>query len=137
MHINRRTLIPEIRPKGDEAIAYTFFTAGSGGNKVMITICFALALHRVAAVRRLPLPNFLMIDSPTKNITPDINPALVAAFYNYLYSLAATDLSDTQFILVDQTLVTPDEDLELSFQHRLLERGNPRNPPLISYYDGP
>lgn len=137
VHINRRTLIPEIWPRDDETIAYTFFTAGSGGKKVMITICFALALHRVAAVRSLPLPSFLMIDSPTKNITPDINPALVAAFYNYLYSLAATDLSGTQFILVDQTLVTPDEDLDLSFQHRLLERGNPRNPPLISYYDGP
>lgn len=137
VRINRRTLIPEIRPKGDETIAYTFFTAGSGGKKVMITICFALALHRVAAVRHLPLPSFLMIDSPTKNITPDINPALVATFYTYLYSLAASDLSNIQFILVDQTLVTPDEDLEISFQHRLLERGNPRYPPLISYYDGP
>ncbi len=137
VHIDRRTLIPEIWPKGDETIAYTFFTAGSGGKKVMITICFALALHRVAAVRCLPLPSFLMIDSPTKNITPDINPELVSAFYTYLYSLAANDLSDIQFILVDQTLVTPAEDLDLSFQHRLLERGNPANPPLISYYDGP
>lgn len=137
VQINRRTLIPEIWPRGDETIAYTFFTAGSGGKKVMITICFALALHRVAAVRHLPLPSFLMIDSPTKNITPDINPALVAAFYNYVYSLAATDLVDTQFIFVDQTLVAPDQDLELSFQHRLLERGNSRSPPLISYYDGP
>ncbi len=137
VRINRRTLIPEVLPRGDESIAYTFFTAGSGGKKVLMTICFALALHRVAAVRNLPLPSFLMIDSPTKNITPDINPELVAAFYAYLYKLSATDLKNVQFILVDQTLVSPSSDLKLSFKHRLLQRGDTKNPPLISYYDGP
>ena len=137
VRINRRTLIPEILPNGDETIAYTFFTAGSGGKKVLITICFALALHRVAAVRNLPLPSFLIIDSPTKNITPDINPELVAAFYDYLYRLAASDLKNVQFVLIDQTLVAPAPDLKLSFKHRLLQRGDPKNPPLISYYDGP
>lgn len=137
VQINRRTLIPEIFPKGDENIAYTFFTAGSGGKKVLISICFALALHRTAAVRNLALPRFLIVDSPTKNITPDINPQLVAAFYDYLYRLAATDLIDVQFVIVDQTLVEPEANLELSFSHRLLQRGDAKNPPLISYYDGP
>lgn len=137
VRINRKTLIPEVLPKGDSAIAYTFFTAGSGGKKVLMTICFALALHRVAAVRDLPLPRFLIIDSPTKNITPDINPQLVSAFYAYLYKLAATDLRNEQFIIIDQTLVAPGHDLNLSFMHRLLQRGDPDHPPLISYYDGP
>lgn len=137
VRINRKTLVPEVLPKGDGEIAYTFFTAGSGGKKVLMTICFALALHRVAAVRSLPLPSFLIIDSPTKNITPDINQELVSAFYLYLYQLAATDLRDVQFIIIDQTLVEPKKDLGLSFQHRLLQRGDPDHPPLISYYDGP
>jgi hypothetical protein len=137
VRINRKTLVAEILPKGDESIAYSFFTAGSGGKMVLITICFALALHRVAARRSLPLPRFLIIDSPTKNITPDINPRLVSAFYEYLYGLARTDLADVQTIIIDQTLVQPSPDLRISFKHRVLQRGNPRSPPLISYYDGP
>lgn len=137
VRINRRTLLIEILPNGDEALAYSFFNAGSGGKKVLITICFALALHRTAAVRNLPLPTYLIIDSPTKNITPDINPKLVADFYTYVYRLCTTDLSDTQIIIVDQTLVEPDSDLELTFNHRLLQSGDRDNPPLISYYDGP
>lgn len=137
VRINRRTLLIEILPNGDEALAYSFFNAGSGGKKVLITICFALALHRTAAVRNLPLPTYLIIDSPTKNITPDINPKLVADFYAYVYRLCTTDLRDTQIIIVDQTLVEPDPDLELTFSHRLLQSGDRDNPPLISYYDGP
>lgn len=137
VRINRRTLLAEILPNGDEALAYSFFNAGSGGKKVLITICFALALHRTAAVRALPLPTYLIIDSPTKNITPDINPKLVADFYAYLYRLCTTDLSGLQIIIIDQTLVAPDPALDLSFRQRLLQGGDPENPPLISYYEGP
>lgn len=137
VRINRRTMLAEILPAGDEALAYSFFNAGSGGKKVLITICFALALHRTAAVRSLPLPNFLMIDSPTKNITPDINPQLVSAFYTYLYRLCSTDLRGLQVIIIDQTLVKPDPELDLSFRERLMQSGDREHPPLISYYDGP
>ncbi len=83
VNINRRTLIPEIWPEGDETAAYSFFTAGSGGKKTLFTICFALALHRTAAQRGMPVPSLLIIDTPLKNITPDINPELVTAFYTY------------------------------------------------------
>lgn len=137
VHINRRTMIPEIWPSGDEAAAYSFYTAGSGGKKTLLTICFALALHRTAAERNLPVPTVLMIDTPLKNITPDINPELVQAFYKYLYEVAESDLSDHQVIIVDQLLVEPADDSTLEFTDRLMTEDDPDHPPLISYYHGP
>lgn len=137
VHINRRTMIPEIWPSGDEAAAYSFYTAGSGGKKTLLTICFALALHRTAAENNLPVPTLLMIDTPLKNITPDINPELVQAFYRYLYEVAESDLSDHQVIIVDQLLVEPPEESALQFTDRLMTEDDPDNPPLISYYHGP
>lgn len=137
VHINRRTMIPEIWPGGDEAAAYSFYTAGSGGKKTLLTICFALALHRTAAERDLPVPTLLLIDTPLKNITPDINPELVQAFYRYLYEVAESDLSDHQVIIVDQLLVEPPEESTLEFTDQLMTEDDPDNPPLISYYHGP
>lgn len=137
VRINRRSMIPEIWPGGDEAAAYSFYTAGSGGKKTLLTICFALALHRTAAERQLPVPTILMIDTPLKNITPDINPELVQAFYHYLYQIAERDLTDHQIIIVDQLLVEPEPDSALEFNDRLMTADDPKNPPLISYYHGP
>jgi RNA polymerase-binding transcription factor DksA len=137
VRINRRTLIPYILPEGDEEEAYSFYTAGSGGKKTLITICFALALHRTAAVRNLPVPSVLIIDTPLKNITPDINPQLVSAFYQYLYRLMESDLADHQIILIDQLLVAPPADVDLDFRTRHMTEDDPEHPPLISYYRGP
>jgi hypothetical protein len=135
--INRRTLIPEVWPNGEQESEYSFYTAGSGGKKTLFTICFALALHRTAAVRKLPVPTLLIIDTPLKNITPEINPILVRAFYNYLYTVAENDLPAQQIIIIDQALVIPPEDSDLGFVHRLMAPDDPDNPPLISYYSGP
>ena len=137
VRINRRGMIPEIWPGGDEAAAYSFYTAGSGGKKTLLTICFALALHRTAAERQLPVPTLLMIDTPLKNITPDINPELVQAFYRYLYQVAENDLADHQIIFVDQLLVQPEDASTLELTDRLMTEDDPKKPQLISYYHGP
>ncbi len=137
VNINRRTLIPEIWPEGDETAAYSFFTAGSGGKKTLFTICFALALHRTAAIKGMPVPSLLIIDTPLKNITPDINPELVAAFYKYLYRIAETDLLNHQIVIIDQALVEPSPESALDFVDRLMTEDDPEHPPLISYYHGP
>lgn len=137
VNINRRTLIPEIWPEGDESAAYSFFTAGSGGKKTLFTICFALALHRTAAQKGMPVPSLLIIDTPLKNITPDINPELVTAFYTYLYTVAETDLQDHQVVIIDQLLVRPPPGSTLDFVDRLMTENDPDHPPLISYYHGP
>jgi len=113
-----------------------FADAGSGGKKTLFNVCYALAVHNVARLSNLPLPTFLIIDSPTKNISQDENPELVQALYKVIYRLAAPTGCNTQFILIDSDLVGPDDDLP-GFVHRRMAIGEPNYPPLISYYDGP
>jgi DNA repair exonuclease SbcCD ATPase subunit len=134
--INRRTLIPEIWTHGDEARKWTFFDAGSGGKKTLLKISFALALHKTAAERNLPVPRLLIIDSPMKNITPDVNPAIFQSFYHQLYSLLAGALSDWQCFIIDQTYLAPTSVSLVVFQ-KLMTQHDPGHPPLISYYVGP
>ena len=128
--VNLRTWIPWIKPiDGD---IYNFFNAGSGGKKTLLNVCYALAVHEVAAQYDLPLPTFLMIDTPMKNIGEDVNRNIFQAFYLYLYELAANGLSNTQLIIVDKEFFPPDPDLNLAMTNRFM---SPENP-LISYYRG-
>jgi hypothetical protein len=134
--INRKSLIPEIWTNGDEARKWTFFDAGSGGKKTLLKISFALALHKTAAERDLPVPRLLIIDSPMKNITPDVNPVIFQSFYLHLYSLLVGPLSDWQCFVIDQTYFAP-TDASLSVSQKLMTQHNPEHPPLIRYYVGP
>jgi hypothetical protein len=133
--LNRRTFIPEIWTNGIEERKWTFFDAGSGGKKTMLKICFALALHKTAAERELPVPRLLIIDSPMKNITPDINPIIFRNFYNYVYDLLDSELKAWQVIIVDQTYY-PADDRNFEVVERMMTRDDPNFPPLIRYYFG-
>lgn len=113
-----------------------FWDTGSGGKKTLFNVCYALAVHRVAQERRMPVPNILIIDSPTKNISEDENPELVQSLYKEIYRLAASRSGvDIQFLLIDSDLVEPDIGLREFSQRRLA--GKPDAPSLISYYVGP
>jgi len=92
-------------------------------------------VHTVSAEEDLPLPTFLIIDSPTKNISEDENPELVRALYREIYSLAAREGRALQFFLIDSDLVQPESELQ-HFLHRRMA-GEPDAPCLISYYSGP
>jgi rubrerythrin len=133
--LNRRTWFPYVLPNGNESLAWTFSDTGSGGKMVLFKICFALALHQTAAQRNLPLPELIIIDSPMKNITPDINPEIFRNFYNELYRLLESDLRTWQCILIDQTFFQPPSSIE-SYLNRLMTKNDPDYPPLISYYHG-
>jgi len=135
VYLNQRTWLPYILPKGNENLAWTFYDAGSGGKKVLFKICFALALHVTAAERDLPIPRLFVIDSPMKNITPDINPEIFENFYRELYRLLSSELKEWQCIVIDQTLFEPPEDFEDHLE-RLMTEDDPKHPPLISYYHG-
>jgi rubrerythrin len=115
---------------------WTFADAGSGGKKTLFNVCYALAVHTAAATQDLPLPTFLIIDSPTKNISQDENPDLVQALYREIYSLASREGRTVQFLLIDSDLVSPEPD-QVLFAHRRMAHGESTSPPLISYYDGP
>jgi predicted nucleic acid-binding Zn-ribbon protein len=115
---------------------WTFWDAGSGGKKTLFNVCFALAIQQAARGIGLPVPNVLVIDSPTKNISDDENPELVQSLYREIYRLAAVPGGkSTQFLLIDSDLVEPVVELA-SFKERHLA-GTESDPSLIPYYSGP
>lgn len=135
VHISRRTWVPMILEEGEEEQAWSFFDTGSGGKKTMLNVCYALAIHRIAAKRNLPLPTFLIIDTPMKNISEDVNRDLFESFYRYLYELVQGDLSETQVIIIDKDYIQPPDGVEIV--ERFMTPNNDSHPPLISYYRGP
>lgn len=84
----------------------------------------------------MPVPNVLIIDSPTKNISDDEDPELVQSLYREIYRFAGGgDGQGTQFLLIDSRLVEPELTLSSFWQRRMA--GEPDAPSLISYYVGP
>lgn len=113
-----------------------FWDTGSGGKKTLFNVCYALAIHSVASNRGLPLPDTLIIDSPTKNISEDENPELVRSLYDEIYRLANKNSKrKLQFILIDSEFVAPRESLPGLLVRRMA--GEPEAPSLIPYYTGP
>lgn len=113
-----------------------FWDTGSGGKKTLFNVCYALAVHEVARERGMPVPNILIIDSPTKNISDDENPELVQSLYREIYRFATDgNGAGTQFLLIDSDLVEPEASLAGFSQRRMA--GEPDAPSLISYYAGP
>ena len=133
--INRKTWIPYILPAGDEALKWSFQNAGSGGKKSLFNVCYALALHKTASENNLPIPNFLIIDTPMKNIGEDVNLNIFTSFYNYLYNLAENSLATTQFIIIDKEFFPPNSS-EVNIINRFMTPNNKNSPPLIRYYRG-
>jgi hypothetical protein len=134
IHLDMTTWIPRVVPFGDEALRWGFDNAGSGGKKTLFKVCYALALHVVAATNDLPLPRFLIIDTPMKNIGEEVDKDLFQAFYRYLYTMAAGPLKGTQMIIVDKEYYAPDDGIEV--MDRYMTPADPAHPPLISYYRG-
>ena len=136
VRIDIKTWIPFVLPAGDEALRWSFDNAGSGGKKTLFKVCYALAVHAVAARNDLPLPRFLIIDTPMKNIGEEVNEDLFRSFYGYLYTLAAGPLRSVQFVIVDKEYYPP-EIPGIEINERFMTPDNPQHPPLISYYRGP
>lgn len=131
--LDPRNWKPTVMHGGQE---WGFWDTGSGGKKTLFNVCYALALHEAARERGMPVPNVLIIDSPTKNISDDENPELVQSLYREVYRIALAGNGEaTQFLLIDSDKVEPADDLP-GFSHRRLA-GEPEAPSLIPYYMGP
>lgn len=135
--INRKNWDVSIWPKSQEHLRWNFYNAGSGGKKTLFNSCFMLALHVVAAKNDLPLPTFIIIDTPMKNIDKEINLEIFRNYFNYVYKLAADVLDKTQFVIVDNNFIPPRPELNLKFFDRYMTADEVENPPLIRYYQGP
>jgi len=138
VEIDPATFYPRI-PLGvnDALVVLSFDNAGSGGMMALFKTCYALALHRVCArAGASRLPPVLIIDTPTKNVSSVENPEVVAAFYRLVYELAAGELIETQFVIIDNEFSAVPEDIDLPMRRRHLVKGDPENPPLIPYLEG-
>ncbi|RQO79326.1 hypothetical protein DBR40_02895 [Pedobacter sp. KBW01] len=135
--INRSTWEVNILPAGEDYLRWNFYNAGSGGKKTLFNSCFLLAIHIVASKNNLPLPTFIIIDTPMKNIDKEVNSDIFKSFFDLLYKVASTVLDKTQIIIIENNYIPPDKKIKIDFFHRYMESGNEQNPPLIPYYQGP
>lgn len=64
--IENRRFYPRVVENAEKPIFLHFFNAGSGGKKALFKACYAIAIHRLSAkYPSSPLPNILIIDTPT------------------------------------------------------------------------
>ncbi len=131
-HFLPEVISPDV---GDLSIT-SFSNLSSGGKKSLFKACFAIALHRLAVSIDATLPTFIIIDSPMKNISERENRDQFEGFHQMLYELAATELTGTQFILIDKEFCPPPEPLEVDLSVRHMTPDDDNNPPLVRYYRG-
>lgn len=121
----------------DDFVVLSFANAGSGGMKSLFKTCYALAVHRLCASLGPELPNLFIVDTATKNVSSRENPEVVQAFYGLVYELAVTELTETQFIIIDNEFTSPSADIVelfgLQVKARHMVNGSSENPPLIPY----
>jgi hypothetical protein len=122
----------------DTATITSFSTLGSGGKKTLFKCCFAIAVHRLATEIGARLPTVLIIDTAMKNISERENREQFENFHKMLYEFAASELKQTQLILIDKEYCPPAAPLatQLDLYVREMKLGDPKHPPLIGYYTG-
>ncbi len=123
----------QIWHQGESDFPWNFYNAGSGGVKTLFNVCYMLSIHLVASRNSLPLPSFVMIDTPMQNIGENVNKELFEKFYDYLYTLATGPLKDTQFIIIDKDFVKPKAD-DVDILERYMTPDQEAHPPLIRYF---
>jgi hypothetical protein len=137
VQLNPKDWIPKVVHGGENAVEWGFFDAGSGGKKTLFNVCYALALHRVALARGLPIPPFLIIDSPTKNMGKDINREIVRRMIREAYNTVALAGGTFQLLIIDSDFIEPDESVDVRVFERKMDPLDPDHPALISFYTGP
>jgi hypothetical protein len=126
--------LPEVIGVSGDIATISFATLGSGGIKTLFKACFAVALHRLAVAIQANLPSLLVIDSPMKNISERENKPQWQGFHEMIYGLAAGELRDTQFVLIDKEFCPPSNEVELSLFSRHMMIVSDEFPPLIRYF---
>lgn len=136
--IHGPSFLPEVvSPISGDLATTSFSNLSSGGKKTLFKCCFALALHRLAREIGANLPTLLIIDSPAKNISERENKEQFEGFCEFVYELTATELSDTQVIVIDKEFCAPFPALKLVVHARHMTPDQDEHPPLIRYYRGP
>lgn len=134
VQIDPSSFDPQITFSEDgEFIVLSFANAGSGGMKSLFKTCYALAVHRLCTSLGSALPNLLIIDTATKNVSSKENPEVVTSFYEFVYELATTELRQTQIVIIDNEFTAPPDGMEVVVKARHMANGSEEHPPLIPY----
>jgi len=133
--IDPNTFDPQVMlSETGDPVFLSFANAGSGGMQALFKTCYALALHRLGREIGSELPNLLIIDTPTKNVSSKENPEVVKAFYEYVYELADGELKNTQFVIIDNEFTAPPLNVEFDLTVRHMMNGSKEFPPLVRYW---
>ena len=133
VHITSPDFLPEVQsPESGDMIVDSFANMGSNGKKTLFKCCFALAIHRLAVEISANLPTILILDTPMKNVSAFENQEQFEGFYTLLYELAASELTDTQLLIIDNDFFAPaNQSIDLNKRHMTLN--NVAEPPLVPY----
>jgi len=133
--IQASNFYPQVTKPGEEnVIVANHWNLSSGGKVTIFKCCYAIALHRLAAKVNGPLPAFLMIDTPMKNISERNDRAIFEAFYDMLYELAGTELRRTQLVLIDKEYRRAPTIFAPTLTARYMTPTDGEHPPLIRYF---
>jgi hypothetical protein len=137
VEISSKDFLPKIKHRNNKFYDAQYSTLGSGGKKTLFKACFAVAIHRFIARRKIPLfPTFLIIDGPMKNLSMNENPEIYKGFYNHVYELATGELSGVQIIFVDSDIFKPnfEEHPTLKMKDVQMTLSDEAHPRLIPWY---
>lgn len=105
--IDKKNFFPSIYSKYGE-FKFDYNNLSSGGKKTIYKICYALAIHIFVIENRIHsiLPQFIIIDTPMKNISEREDSRLYENLYRFFWELFADGgkLADIQLIIVDKEL---------------------------------
>lgn len=136
IQIPPRSYIPAMKSENTDDPTYAdFANVGSGGKKTIFKACYALAIHRLAAKIKGPIPTFLIIDTPMKNISERENKDIFKSFYKFVFKLTKDEFKDRQIIIIDKEYYEEEGDYKVTRRHMTPDDSD--NPPLIEYYRGP
>lgn len=107
VRIDKKSFIPSIFSEYGE-FKFDYFNLSSGGKKTIFKICYALAIHIYVVENEVHsiLPQFIIIDTPMKNISEREDCVLFENLYHYFITLFSYGgkLENIQLIIVDKEL---------------------------------
>lgn len=129
--INKKNFMPLIYSKYGE-FKFDYQNLSSGGKKTIFKICYALAIHiyiKENQVRSI-FPQFIIVDTPMKNISEREDRVLYENLYRFFLKLFSDGgiLENTQLVVVDKELPNILKNQDIFCKHMTNEE------PLIPYF---
>lgn len=103
--INTNSFVPAVYSTVGK-FRFDYYNLSSSGIRTIFKICYALSIYRFVKLKNIStlLPNFIMIDTPMKNISERLDKKIFIKLYEYFYYLFSKggDLYGVQLIIIDK-----------------------------------